>query len=99
MDKNTFTDLLSKRIIFDKYLNDLSKLNVNIYESREMEFADIIFDNILYLLFDENGVDLVIWWLYESDEQILKTENQEIDLSDINDFVDYLFDNYLKNDN
>ena len=54
-------------------------------------------NSLLDILFEDDIVDLLVWWLYEDVEKIIYYQNPkgkdeiEEDLSNVVDFVNYLF--------
>jgi hypothetical protein len=54
------------------------------------------FDKLLSLYINTYGLDLIGWWMYENVNKIIyNSDKTETDLTDINDFVEYMIDNYL----
>lgn len=45
--------------------NTFPGINCNIHELDWIDYGGILFDNTLKLLFTDEGVDDIIWWLFE----------------------------------
>ena len=54
-----------------KHNNRLDKvedvLGLTIYDCDWVEYGNVLFDEVLNLLFEEEAVDDINWWLYEKD--------------------------------
>ena len=76
--KEEFIDLILKQQKWSNRVDEVSEaLNVpTLFESDWVEYASILFDKTLVLLFNEDGVDDIYWWMYE------KSENPELKMWD-----------------
>ena len=76
--KEKFIDLISKQQEWSNRVDEVSEvLNVpTLFESDWVEYASVLFDKTLALLFNENGIDDIYWWMYE------KSENPELKMWD-----------------
>ena len=76
--KEKFIDLISKQQEWSNRVDEVSEvLNVpTLFESDWVEYASILFDKTLALLFNEDGIDDIYWWMYE------KSENPELKMWD-----------------
>ena len=65
--KEEFTDLILKQQEWSNRVDEVSEaLNVStLFESDWVEYASVLFDKTLNLLFNEDGVDDIYWWMYE----------------------------------
>ena len=72
--KEEFIDLILKQQEWSNRIDEVSEaLNVpTLFESDWVEYASVLFDKTLTLLFNENGIDDIYWWMYE------KSENPEL---------------------
>ena len=76
--KEEFIDLILKQQEWSNRIDEVSEaLNVpTLFESDWVEYASVLFDKTLTLLFNENGIDDIYWWMYE------KSENPELKMWD-----------------
>lgn len=76
--KEKFIDLILKQQEWSNRVDEVSEvLNVpTLFESDWVEYASILFDKTLALLFNEDGIDDIYWWMYE------KSENPELKMWD-----------------
>lgn len=76
--KEKFIDLILKQQEWSNRVDEVSEvLNVpTLFESDWVEYASVLFDKTLALLFNENGIDDIYWWMYE------KSENPELKMWD-----------------
>ena len=76
--KEKFIDLISKQQEWSNRVDEVSEvLNVpTLFESDWVEYASVLFDKTLALLFNEDGIDDIYWWMYE------KSENPELKMWD-----------------
>ena len=65
--KEEFIDLILKQQEWSNRIDEVSEtLSVpTLFESDWVEYASVLFDKTLDLLFNEEGVDDLDWWLYE----------------------------------
>lgn len=78
--KEEFIDLILKQQEWYNRIDEVSEaLSVpTLFESDWVEYTSILFDKTLNLLFNENGVDDISWWMYE------KSGNPEFKMWDEN---------------
>ena len=76
--KEEFIDLILKQQEWSNRVDEVSEaLNVpTLFESDWVEYASALFDKTLTLLFNEDGIDDIYWWMYE------KSENPELKMWD-----------------
>ncbi len=76
--KEKFIDLILKQQEWSNRVDEVSEvLNVpTLFESDWVEYASVLFDKTLALLFNEDGIDDIYWWMYE------KSENLELKMWD-----------------
>lgn len=64
--KEEFTKLISNQKNWDARLDAVGKtLNCNPLDMDWIEYGARLFDNTINLLFKEDGVDIINWWLFE----------------------------------
>ena len=76
--KEEFIDLILKQQEWSNRVDEVSEaLNIpTLFESDWVENASVLFDKTLALLFNEDGIDDIYWWMYE------KSENPELKMWD-----------------
>lgn len=76
--KEKFIDFILKQQEWSNRVDEVSEvLNVpTLFESDWVEYASVLFDKTLALLFNEDGIDDIYWWMYE------KSENPELKMWD-----------------
>lgn len=76
-------------------LNTRGGLHESDFNIAVEELMSIFFDSH----FTEEGCDMIYWWLYEDVKKIIYDEDKEINITDIEDFYDYLITHeYAKSD-
>ena len=78
--KEEFIDLILKQQEWSNRIDKISEaLNIpTLFESDWVEYASVLFEKTLDLLFNEDGVDDIYWWMYE------KSGNPELKICDEN---------------
>lgn len=78
--KEEFIDLILKQHEWSNRIDKISEaLNIpTLFESDWVEYASVLFEKTLDLLFNEDGVDDIYWWMYE------KSGNPELKIWDEN---------------
>ena len=106
MKNKIIKDQIIKILKQIKIINDkqhrLYKLGVDIIEISNG--IDLLSESIAYLFYNgkneddiKNITDWVDWWLYESvDKIVYEKDKSETNVNKLEDFVDYLILNYLK---
>ena len=71
-------------------------LGLAIYDCDWVEYGNILFDEVLGLLFQEEGVDDINWWLYEKcgrpDYQMWDKDGNEIPTETLDDLWEIVKD-------
>lgn len=71
-------------------------LGINVFEAEWIEYTSVLFDNTLHLIFEDEGVDFINWWLFERDgnpELKAWDENEkEIPLDTVEDLWEFVKD-------
>lgn len=81
----------------DKEVTKLYDLGYDLIESPLVEYADKLFDTLIESYFNEDGVELITWWLWEDVPKKIYiqvgTEESEIDVESIERLYNYIKDN------
>lgn len=90
ISKKDFVNLIESFQKFQDYIDQFYKLKIDIIESELHEYPCKLFENITRLLFDEDGVDWIDYYLYElphlgEGEHIFDKDNNPIPLKNIDD--------------
>ena len=95
MTKERFKELVYLMEEHNELYDKLGDLGIDVINCKEMEIPGLFFDEIMRNEFGEDGLDFIIWWMYEDvDHKIY--ENEEIhgriiaDLNNIDDLYDYI---------
>ena len=97
--KEEFIDLILKQQKWSNRVDEVSEaLNVpTLFESDWVEYAAILFDKTLDLLFNEDGVDDIYWWMYEKsgnpEFKMLDENGKEISTDTVEDLWNLVKDN------
>jgi hypothetical protein len=82
MKKEKFVNGLHNYKKFIEDLEELEKIGFNLFDGKYsmVESVEPMLDNLLSLTYNQNGVDLINWYIYETDwgendTQITWTEN------------------------
>lgn len=106
MTREKFRELIYNLEEYNDFIDELYKLNIDVYECKYVDYAGIFFDELMKSEFGEDGLGLISWWLYEDvDHKIYESTDEtkewyypeeEIhgnviaDLNNIDDLYDYL---------
>jgi hypothetical protein len=77
---------------FDKKLEELEKVlnSRDLFEIDLVQISYEFFDNYIRSHFDDDGIDLIFWWLYESVPKVIYTDETEYNVEDLQDLWKYL---------
>lgn len=73
--------------------------SIDLFDSPIAQSLDAIFDEWLEQNFNEEGCDLVYWWLFEDVEKVITVDDKDVNVADLEEFVKYLIDNGYTKDN
>lgn len=96
--KEEFKDLIQKQQSWDKRIDQVSEVlgNICLLDFDWVEYAAMLFEKTLSLLFTEEGVDDIDWWIYEKDgRQEMKMwdkDNNEIPTETLDDLWEIVKD-------
>lgn len=96
--KEQFTKLIKGNISHNERLTEVSNiLGSEIWSVDWIEYGNILFDEVLAILFKEEAVDDINWWIYEkhgrSDYKMWDGKGNEIPTETIEDLWNIVKDN------
>lgn len=76
---------------FSTYLDNLKDAGFNIYDTAIIEKACLIFDTWIESILNEEGQELIYWWLFEDVEKILYEDGKDnINVEKLEDLYAYM---------
>lgn len=94
--KGEFIELLNDRINWNDKVEQLcTLLGSNLWESYIFNYVEILFEKILNLRFNDSGIDIIFWWLYERkyDENLnIKIDGKEVPSDTLDDLWEIVKD-------
>ena len=75
------------------FLKNMDDTGLNFYETPLTESADTLLQAWLEQILNEEGQDLVYWWLFEDVNKVITVDDNKINVEDIVEFTKYLFNN------
>ena len=98
--KEQFVKLITDNRKHNDRLDEVEDvLGLAIYDCDWVEYGNILFDEVLGLLFQEEGVDDINWWLYEKcgrpDYKMWDKDGNEIPTETLDDLWE-IFKDYRK---
>lgn len=94
--KGEFIELLNDRINWNDKVEQLCELlKDNLWESDIFNYGEILFEKILNLRFNDSGIDIIFWWLYERkyDKDLnIKIDSKEVPSDTLDDLWEIVKD-------
>lgn len=94
--KEEFIELLNDRINWNDKVEQLCELlKDNLWESDIFNYGEILFEKILNLRFNDSGIDIIFWWLYERkyDKDLnIKIDGKEVPSDTLDDLWEIVKD-------
>lgn len=99
--KEEFIKLISDHQKYNKRLDEVCDVfDAEIWSADWIEYASVLFDTTIGLLFTEEGQDTISWWLYEkdgrSDMKMWDAEGKEIPTETIDDLWEIVKDEQIQ---
>jgi hypothetical protein len=89
--KGEFVKIIENDRTYHDIIDRIEKCGISFYESDLDNCYNYLFDFILQKYFNEDGIDLIYWWLYEDVDKIITNEDgSKIELNSARDLYDYL---------
>lgn len=91
ISKEEFIKLISEQKKWDNRLDEVGKiLDCNPLDMDWVEYGALLFERVINILFDMEGVDNINWWLYEkpilsSSARIWDADGNEIPMETVED--------------
>ena len=100
--KSDFIKTINSYKRYQDTLGKLADLGVNIWDSGFNDPTDYIFEAYLEEILNDEGQDLVYWWMFEDVEKVFYDDEDNIiaNVESIEDFYNYLKENkyFISND-
>ena len=94
--KEEFIELLNDRINWNDKVEQLCELlGSNLWESDIFNYGEILFEKFLNLRFNDSGIDIIFWWLYERkyDKDLnIKIDGKEVPSDTLDDLWEIVKD-------
>lgn len=75
----------------DKYLSDLSSMfHIELFDSDLYNSVMKTEDILWHSNYSDEGVDWILWYLYEDVPKIITVDEKDIDVTDVKDFYNFL---------
>lgn len=99
--KEEFIKLISDHQKYNKRLDEVCDVfDAEIWSADWIEYANVLFDTTIGLLFTDEGQDTISWWLYEkdgrSDMEMWDAEGKEIPTETIDDLWEIVKDEQIQ---
>ena len=99
--KEEFIKLISDHQKYNKRLDEICDVfDAEIWSADWIEYASVLFDTTIGLLFTDEGQDTISWWLYEkdgrSDMKMWDAEGKEIPTETIDDLWEIVKDEQIQ---
>lgn len=96
--KEEFINLVNDHKAYNNRLDEVCNiLGVGIYEADWIMYANVLFDKTINMLFNEDAVDDINWWLWEkagrSDMKMWDSNGKEIPTETIEDLWELVKNN------
>jgi len=90
--KGEFVKIIENDRTYHDIINKIDKeCGISFHESSLDNCYNYLFDLVLEQYFNEDGIDLIYWWLYEDvDKTITSEDGSKIELNSARDLYDYL---------
>lgn len=72
------------------FLRNMDDMGLDFYETPLCESADAIFQAWLDQILNEDGQDLVYWWLFEEVDKVITEDGRDINVEEVEEFAKYL---------
>ena len=99
--KENFTRLITDYQKYNKRIDEICDiLDAEIWSADWVEYASVLFDTTIRLLFTEEGQDTISWWIWEkdgrSDMKMWDAEGKEIPTETIDDLWEIVKDEQIQ---
>lgn len=98
ISKEEFIELIHEHKKWEKKIYQICDiLKIDMWDSDWITYCSILFEKTINLLFTEEGVNDIFWWVYEkdgkSDMKMWKKDGEEIPTETIEDLWEIVKDN------
>jgi len=64
--KDNFNILINNHLAWDKRIDSVCKvLDCDIFDADWVEYSNTLFTRVLHILFTDDAVETITWWMYE----------------------------------
>lgn len=91
MNYQLFSKGIKQHQDFNTYLNKLKDSGLDLFETDLIEKAYAIFDTWIESILNEEGQDLIYWWLFEDVDKIIYEDGKDdISVEKLEDLYTYM---------
>jgi len=90
MSKEVFIEYMKAYQKGLSFLENMHDEGLDLYETSLCTSADALFQAWLDQIMDNEGQDLVYWWLFEDVDKVITEDNTDINVESLEDFANYL---------
>lgn len=89
MKKEEFIKIINTITKIDDIITKLYDIGVDIVNSPLYDYVGIA-DTLWTYIYGKEGMDIINWWLYESVDKIITIDDENIDVTKVEDLYDFL---------
>lgn len=91
ISKEKFIKIIENDRVYHTIIDKIEKYGISFYESEPHKCYYTLFDILLEQCFNEDGIELIYWWLYEDVDKVITNEDgSKIKLNSAEDLYNYL---------
>lgn len=97
--KEQFTDIIIEHKHWNKRIDEVEKaLDTMILETDWVSYGATLFEAVLRIFFEKEGIDLISWWLWEKsdNDKILDEDSNELPSDTVEDLWELVKDYRIK---
>lgn len=95
MNLDLFKKIVNTISLYNSIIDSLEQYGIQIIDSKMSDCLHDLIHTILVSTYDDDGVELVYWWLYNTDKHLYENGKVVEDLTNIEDLFAYLNGNHL----
>lgn len=90
MNTNEFISHIKEYLEGVEFLRNMDDAGLDFYETPLCKSADAMFQAWLDQITNEEGQDLIYWWIFEDVDKVITEDGVDINVEDIEEFAKYL---------